>query len=72
MAPKRREPDLFQHEAVRLAKLPARDRKAEIAVHRRIADDIRLSGATREHARTVADTLERLVAEILTKLKQMR
>ncbi|MFO0805087.1 MAG: recombinase family protein [Gemmataceae bacterium] len=47
-------PDLYQQEAERLVKLPARDRKAEIAVHRRIADDTRLSETTRDHARTVA------------------
>lgn len=62
----KRTPDLFRDEAERLAKLPARDRKAEIAVHRRIAEDTRLSVATRNHARTVADTLERLVEGILT------
>ena len=36
-------PDLFRQEARRLAKLPARDRKEALAVHRRIADDTRLS-----------------------------
>ena len=67
----KRIPDLFRDEAERLAKLPARDRKAALDVHRRIADDARLSEATREHARTVADTLERLIRGILGKRKRM-
>ena len=70
MAPKRREPDLFQQEAVRLAKLPARDRKAALDVHRGIADDTRLSEATRNHARTVADTLQKLIEGIRRKTKR--
>lgn len=72
MAPKQRQPDLFQQEAERLAKLPARDRKEALAVHRRIADDPQLSEATRNHARTVADTLEKLIEGIRRKSKQMR
>jgi hypothetical protein len=59
------QPDLFLVEARRLAQLPARQRKEALAVHRRIADDTRLAQATRDHARSVADTLERLIAEIL-------
>jgi hypothetical protein len=57
--------DLFRVEAERLAKLSARDRKEALAVHRRIADDARLSQTTRDHARLVAETLEALVKEIL-------
>jgi hypothetical protein len=49
----------FAEEAERLAQLPARERKEALAVHRRIADDTRLSDATRNYARYVADTLER-------------
>ena len=57
--------DLFRQEAERLAKLSARERKAALAVHRRIADDPKLSQTTRDHARHVADTLEALVKGIL-------
>ena len=64
---KRKQPDLMQQEAERLAKLPARERKEALDVHRRIADDPRLSEATREHARYVADTLEKLIAKIRKK-----
>jgi len=56
--------DLFDVEAERLAKLSASERKAALAVHRRIADDAKLSQATRDHARHVADTLEALVKAI--------
>jgi hypothetical protein len=63
----RKQRDLFHVEAERLAALPVRDRKAALDVHRRIAEDARLSDATREHARTVADTLEKLIAEIRKK-----
>ena len=59
----------MEQEARRLAELPARERKAALDVHRVIADDPRLSQATREHARYVADTLERLIAEILKNRK---
>lgn len=59
--------DLYWEEAERLAKLPARDRKAALDVHRRIADDTRLSAATRDHARTVLDTLEKLITRIRAK-----
>jgi hypothetical protein len=59
--------DLFRQEARRLAKLPARERKAALDVHRRIADDAGLSEATRAHACHVADTLEKLIAEIRKK-----
>ena len=58
------EPDKFQIEAERLAKLPARERKAALEVHWRIANDPRLSQVTRDHARHVAETLESLVKEI--------
>ena len=60
-------PDLFREEARRLAKLPARQRKEALDVHRRIADDPRLSETTRAHARHVADTLEKLIEEIREK-----
>jgi len=63
----RKQPDLFHAEAERLAGLPARQRKEALDVHRRIADDPQLSEATREHARTVTDALEKLIAEIRTK-----
>jgi hypothetical protein len=62
-----RQPDLFRQEAKRLARLPARQRKEALDVHRRIADDTRLSEATRSHARFVAETLETLVAKIRRK-----
>lgn len=67
MASKRRQPDLYRQEAERLAKLPARERKAALDVHCRIADDTRLSETTRTHARTVAETLEKLIAAIIKK-----
>lgn len=54
-------------EAKRLAQLPARERREAIAVHRRIADDTRLSGTTRDYARKLADTLEKMIAKILKK-----
>jgi hypothetical protein len=65
--PRRKQPDLFHAEAERLAALPAQKRKEALDVHRRIAGDGRLSDATREHARTVALALEKLVAEIRQK-----
>jgi hypothetical protein len=49
----------FRQEAHRLAQLPARQRKEALAVHRRVAEDPRLSNTTRDYARDVADTLER-------------
>jgi hypothetical protein len=58
------QPDLFLSEARRLAALPARQRKAALDVHRRIAEDVRLSQATRDHARHVAESLEKLIARI--------
>lgn len=63
----RRQPDLLQLEARRLAALPKRDREAALDVHRRIAEDARLSQVTRDHARMVADTLEKLIARIRKK-----
>ena len=57
--------DLFRVEAERLAKLTARERKEALAVHKRIADDARLSQATRDHGRLVADTLAALIRDIL-------
>ena len=57
--------DLFRQEAERLAKLSVRERKAAQAVHQRVADDVRLSPTTRDHARSVAETLEALVKGIL-------
>jgi hypothetical protein len=62
--------DIFLDEARRLAALPARQRKEALAVHRRIADDPRLSSVTRKHARMVADTLDRLIERILRKRKR--
>ena len=56
--------DVLRVEAERLAKLPVRERKAELAVHQRIADDASLSQVTRDHARLVADTLEALIKEL--------
>lgn len=56
--------DLFREEAARLANLSVRERNAALAVHQRIADDTRLSQATRDHARFVAETLEGLVKDI--------
>lgn len=67
MAPERKR---FRLEAERLAGLSVRDRKAALDVHRRIAGDARLSQPTRDHARTVADTLESLIAQILTRRKK--
>ena len=61
---KGKRPDLFRQEARRLSKLPASQRKAALDVHRRVADDTRLSEATRQHARQVLDTLEKLIARI--------
>jgi hypothetical protein len=60
----------FRDEAKRLAGLSARERKAALDVHRRIADDTRLSSATREHARSVLDTLESLISGIMRTRKQ--
>jgi hypothetical protein len=64
---RRQRPDLFRDEARRLAKLPACERREALAVHRRIADDTRLSQVTRDYARHVADTLETLVERIRKK-----
>ncbi|MSR55798.1 MAG: hypothetical protein EXS09_21355 [Gemmataceae bacterium] len=64
-----RQHDLFVQEAERLANVPARERKEALAVHRRIADDPTLRQGTRDYARRVADTLEKLVEEILRKRK---
>lgn len=63
----RRPEDLFRAEAERLAKLPARERKAELAVHWRIAEDAKLLKVTRDYARHVAETLETLIREIRKK-----
>jgi uncharacterized tellurite resistance protein B-like protein len=57
--------DLFRQEADRLAKLPARQRKAELAVHWQIANNSNLSKVTRDYARRVAEVLEALVKELL-------
>ncbi|MFO0967882.1 MAG: hypothetical protein U0793_20165 [Gemmataceae bacterium] len=57
--------DQIRAEAERLATLPTRDRKEALAVHRRIAEDARLSSVTRDYARRLADTLESLVGKIL-------
>lgn len=63
----KRQPDLFREEARRLAQLPVRDREEALDVHRRIADDARLSQATRNHARRVLETLEKLITRIRKK-----
>jgi len=63
-------PDLFKEEARRLAKLPARQRKEALAVHWHIAEDARLSQATRDHARSVAETLETLIKRILARKRK--
>jgi hypothetical protein len=60
-------PDLFKEEARRLSQLPARQRKEALSVHWGIAADTQLSEATRDHARFVAQTLERMIEKILTK-----
>jgi hypothetical protein len=65
----RREPDQVEQEAIRLANLTASERKAALDVHRRIADDPRLSEATRAYARQLADTLEALIARLRKKRK---
>ena len=57
----------YRQEAERLAKLPANERKEALAVHWRIADDAALSKATRDHARVVAETLERELARLVGK-----
>ena len=63
-------PDLFIQEARRLAQLPARQRNEALAVHRNIAEDARLSQATRDHARYVAETLEALIEKILARKRK--
>jgi hypothetical protein len=62
--------DLFIQEAHRLAWLPARQRKEALAVHWRIAEDARLSRATRDHARYVAQTLENLIEKFLARKRK--
>lgn len=59
-----RQTDPLKQEAKRLAALSARDRKAALDVHRRIADDPKLSDVTRQHARTVLEALETLIERI--------
>ena len=61
----------FAAEAERLAQLPARERGEALAVHRRIADDSRLSGTTRDYARYVADTLERHLRRLAGKKRRL-
>jgi len=65
----RREPDQLEQEARRLVQLPASQRKAALDVHRRIAEDRRLSQPTRDHARHVADALETLIARLQKRRK---
>ncbi len=60
-----RSEERFRVEAERLANLSARERKAALAVHWRIADDTELSDITRNYARNLAEKLESLVKEIL-------
>ena len=62
--------DEFRQEAARLAQLPARQRNEALAVHWRIAEDARLSSATRDHARKVAETLERLIKALLARRRK--
>lgn len=57
----------FREEAERLAKLSARERTDALAVHWRIAADDTLSDATRNHARLVAESLEKNLARIKRK-----
>ena len=59
----------FRQEAERLAKLQARQRKAELVVHWRIANDPRYKKSTRDYARHVAETLKALIEEILPSIK---
>jgi hypothetical protein len=54
----------YRKEAVRLAMLPAGERKEAMAVHRRIAEDATLSDVTREYARRVAEALEKELARL--------
>lgn len=62
----------LEQEARRLAALPAGERKAALDVHRRIADDPRLSPVTRAHARRVADELEARISEFLDSRKKRK
>jgi hypothetical protein len=50
--------------------LPARQRSKALAVHRDIAEDSRLSQATRDHARYVAETLTTLIEKILARKRK--
>jgi hypothetical protein len=59
MAEKRQQPVLYQQEAERLAGLSARDRKAALDVHRRIANDTRLSEVTRNKLTAEGHTTRR-------------
>lgn len=65
----RQQRDQLDQEARRLAELTVRERKAALDVHRSIAGDPRLSRATRDYARQVVETLEKLVARILKNRK---
>jgi hypothetical protein len=62
--------ETFVEEARRLANLPARQRKEALSVHWGIAADTRLSEATRDHARFVAQTLEGMIEKILAKSRK--
>jgi hypothetical protein len=62
----------LEEEARRLAALPASERKAALDVHRRIADDPRLSQPTRDHARRVADELEARIMDFLDRHKNQK
>jgi hypothetical protein len=62
--------DEFRVEARRLAELPASERMEELDVHRRIADDAKRSKPIRDHARWVADTLEKLIERFLKNLQR--
>jgi hypothetical protein len=59
-----------REEAKRLAKLPARQRKEALAVHRDIAANPSLSQTTRDYARKLAETLETLIKQILERRKR--
>jgi len=62
---RRQDPSQLEVEARRLAALPSGERGAALDVHRRIAEDPRLSPTTRDHARRVADELMARISGLL-------
>lgn len=62
----------LEAEARRLAALPADERAAALDVHRRIAEDSRLSPATRDHAQRVADELAVRISAFLDSRKKLK